>query len=166
MLQNTIRQYAVFHHIECFFKEVISCVEIFPCTCYCSRCYSNIQVLPMQNEETTTLWHITRAVTNGHEYTWQMLTQKLLLVTDIDLKLPVLAYLFTKQHIFRLFQIQSICRWQNKCNWKTEILSGIGRKHCGKRRKCWLPAFSSFPAMFSKGFFHGVVKSRDCVVKY
>ena len=23
------------------------------------------------------------------------------------------------------------------------------RKHCGKRRKCWLPAFSSFPAMFS-----------------
>ena len=22
-------------------------------------------------------------------------------------------------------------------------------KHCGKRRKCWLPAFSSLPAMFS-----------------
>ena len=22
-------------------------------------------------------------------------------------------------------------------------------KHCGKRRKCWLPAFSSFPTMFS-----------------
>ena len=26
------------------------------------------------------------------------------------------------------------------------------RKHCGKRRKCWLPAFSPFPTMFSKGF--------------
>ena len=23
------------------------------------------------------------------------------------------------------------------------------RKHCGKRRKCWLPAFSHFPTMFS-----------------
>ena len=22
-------------------------------------------------------------------------------------------------------------------------------KHCGKRRKCWLPAFSPFPSMFS-----------------
>ena len=22
-------------------------------------------------------------------------------------------------------------------------------KHCGKRRKCWLPAFSPFPTMFS-----------------
>ena len=38
-------------------------------------------------------------------------------------------------------------------------------KHCGKRRKCWLSAFSPFPTMFSKGFFLRVVKSRDCVVK-
>ena len=27
---------------------------------------------------------------------------------------------------------------------------GKGRKHCGKMRKCWLPAFSPFPMMFSK----------------
>ena len=54
---------------------------------------------------------------------------------------------------FRLVQIESICRRQNKCNLKTEILFvkgrkhlfgmgrkhlfGIGRKHSGKRRKCW-----------------------------
>ena len=25
----------------------------------------------------------------------------------------------------------------------------------GKRRKCWLPLFSPFPTMFSKGLFHG-----------
>ena len=37
-------------------------------------------------------------------------------------------------------------------------------KHCGKRRKCWLPAFSPFPTMFSKGFLYRVVKSRDIVV--
>ena len=43
---------------------------------------------------------------------------------------------------------------------KTEILYGMGRKKCGKRRKCWLPTFSPFPTMFSKGFFFRVVKSR------
>ena len=50
MLENAIRQYVVFHHIECFLQELIFCVEIVPCTCYCSRCYSNIRVSPMQNE--------------------------------------------------------------------------------------------------------------------
>ena len=41
---------------------------------------------------------------------------------------------------------------KNRCDLKTEFLSGIGRKHCGKRRKCWLPAFSPFPTMFLKDF--------------
>ena len=36
---------------------------------------------------------------------------------------------------------------------------------CGKRRKCWLPAYSPFPATFSKGLLLRVVKSPDCVVK-
>ena len=36
---------------------------------------------------------------------------------------------------------------------KIEICIGKDRKHCGKRRKCQLPAFSPFPAMISKGFF-------------
>ena len=31
---------------------------------------------------------------------------------------------------------------------KLEFDFGKGRKHCGKRRKCWLPAFSSFPTIF------------------
>ena len=34
----------------------------------------------------------------------------------------------------------------------------VGRKHCGKKRKCWFTAFSSCPAMFSKGFSLGVLK--------
>ena len=38
-------------------------------------------------------------------------------------------------------------------------------KHCGKRMKCWLPAFYPFPTMFSKGFFVWVGKSWDCMVK-
>ena len=36
----------------------------------------------------------------------------------------------------------------------------MGRKHCGKRRKCWLPAFSPFPTMFSKGVIVRVVKAN------
>ena len=66
---------------------------------------------------------------------------------------------------FRLVKIENICRWHNKCVRKIEIAVGKGRKHCGKRRKCWLPAFSPFPSMFSKGFLYRVVKSWDCMVK-
>ena len=36
-----------------------------------------------------------------------------------------------------------------------------GLKHCGERRKCWLPAFSPFPIMFSKGIYPHVVISVD-----
>ena len=61
--------------------------------------------------------------------------------------------------IFRLVQIESICRRQYKCNLKTEIL---------------LPAFSPFHTMFSHNLltpcfptffptmFFGVVKSWNC----
>ena len=35
----------------------------------------------------------------------------------------------------------------------------------GKRRKCWLPAFSPFPTIFSKDFLPRSVKSPHCVVK-
>ena len=52
----------------------------------------------------------------------------------------------------------------NKCCSKHYFSLAFGRKQCGKRRKCWLPAFSPFPTMFSKGFFFRVVKSRDRVV--
>ena len=40
-----------------------------------------------------------------------------------------------------------------------------GRKHCEKRRKCWLPAFSLFLAMFSKAFIVRVNKSKQFVGK-
>ena len=35
----------------------------------------------------------------------------------------------------------------------------------GKGRNCWLPAFSPFPTVFSKGFLYRVIQSRDCVEK-
>ena len=72
-------------------------------------------------------------------------------VTEILLKVlnttqSTINKLFTKQQILRLVQIQV----QNKCKLKAEILFGMGRKPSGKRRKCWLPAFSRFSTVFSK----------------
>ena len=46
-----------------------------------------------------------------------------------------------------------------------EICLGKGRKDYGKRRKCFLPAFSPFPKMSLEAFFPWVLESQDCVVK-
>ena len=57
-----------------------------------------------------------------------------------------------KQQFFRLVQIGGKkCR--QKSNLKTEILFGIVRKNCGKRRKCCIAAFSPFLTNFQKGVF-------------
>ena len=44
-------------------------------------------------------------------------------------------------------------------------LSFIGKKTLWKRRKCWLPAYSPFPTMLSKGFILNGIKSCHCLVK-
>ena len=41
---------------------------------------------------------------------------------------------------------------------KNQELFGKSRKHCGKRRKCWLPAFSLLTKMFSQACYFRVVK--------
>ena len=64
-----------------------------------------------------------------------------------------------------MVQIESFRRRQNKCDSKAEISFGEGRKHCEKRRKCWLPAFSPFPAMFSKAFSFRIVRTWGYVRK-
>ena len=45
---------------------------------------------------------------------------------------------------------------------KFTLVLGRIRKHCGKRRKCWLPAFSPFSTMISNGFLYRIIKSCDC----
>ena len=64
---------------------------------------------------------------------------------------------FIKQQISRLVQIESICRQQNKCNSKTEILFGIARKHCREKEKMH---FLFFPHCFQKAFSLGSLKGR------
>ena len=49
--------------------------------------------------------------------------------------------------------------------FRLEICFEKDRKQCGKRRKCWLPAFSPFPtsfqkASFSRSFKVGIVWER------
>ena len=53
-------------------------------------------------------------------------------------------------------QTKSMCRQQIQCCQNADFFLRQGGKHCGKRRKCWLPAFSPFPTMFSKGSFHRI----------
>ena len=50
----------------------------------------------------------------------------------------------------------------DKLNFAKMIISLFGKveKHCGKRTKCWLPAFSPLATMLSKGLFYGVDESR------
>ena len=50
----------------------------------------------------------------------------------------------------------------NKIN-VTETLKFVLRWVENIVRKCWLPAFSPFPTMFSKGFVIRVIKFGDCV---
>ena len=42
---------------------------------------------------------------------------------------------------------------KNKCDSKFKFCFQKCRKHFGKRRKCWLPAFSPIQKMFSKDLF-------------
>ena len=43
---------------------------------------------------------------------------------------------YIERQNFRLLQTDSICRRHTKCDSKIEICLSLGRKHCGKRRKC------------------------------
>ena len=60
--------------------------------------------------------------------------------------------------ILALTKLKGFADDKKKCDSKIEICLGKDRKHCGKRRKCWYPAFSPFPIMFSKGFLYKLLK--------
>ena len=78
--------------------------------------------------------------------------------------LHALTLPFPKRKIMDSYKFKTIAD-DNKCNFKAEILFRMGRKQCGIRRKCWLPTFSPFRTMFSRGFIYRVFRSLDCVVK-
>ena len=57
-----------------------------------------------------------------------------------------------------MVRMESICRQQINSDSKIEICIGKSRKHCEKRRKCWLPAFLLFSQCFQKLSFPEVLK--------
>ena len=67
------------------------------------------------------------------------------------------------EHDFDWPKTESICSRQSRCDSKIEICFDKDRKHCGNRRKCWYPAFSSFRTMFSKAFFPRTLKTMGCL---
>ena len=69
---------------------------------------------------------------------------------------------FTRRQSFGFVRIENICRPQFHCGSKDAISLWRDRKHCGKKRKCWLPAFSSFSPVFSKAFYLGHLKLPLC----
>ena len=56
----------------------------------------------------------------------------------------------SRRQKFRLVQTESDNRRQNNEMDKIEMCFAIYRKHCGKRRKCWLLACSLFSTIFSR----------------
>ena len=76
-----------------------------------------------------------------HQYLYLQTIPKKILCSDPLPNNPDLL-LFTKRPNFGLVPIGCICRRQKRCDSKIEICVGKDRKHCGKRWKCSLPAFS------------------------
>ena len=70
---------------------------------------------------------------------------------------------FTNYKILHLSKLKAFT--DNTCSSNDNSCLSTVRKHCGKWRKCWLPAFSPFPTIFPKCLFLKVVKSQDCMVK-
>ena len=67
-----------------------------------------------------------------------------------------------------LVHIENTCRPQIKCcklKIKQTICPSNGRKQFGKRRKCFLPAFSPLPTIFSEALVHRALKRQNCLTK-
>ena len=79
-----------------------------------------------------------------------------------DFNVQVCLHLSPNDNILSLSKLKVFA--DDKSDLRFEICFVKSRKHCRKKRKCWLPAFSPFPTMFSKVFSLRVVKSKDCVV--
>ena len=62
-------------------------------------------------------------------------------------------------------QIESICIRQNKCGLILDIHFGNNSKHCGNINSFSLPAFSTFPIIFSEVIPFRVINSWYCVVE-
>ena len=75
------------------------------------------------------------------------------------------SQLFTKDNILDWFKLKAFADNKLHMNQTLHLILVSVENIVRKRRKYWLPAFSPFPTMFSKGFCSIIVKNQDCVVK-
>ena len=66
-----------------------------------------------------------------------------------SLKVGIVWQRFNKQQLLRLVQTESMCRRQNKCNLKTEILLRWEENMAGKGNKRAMMALDRSPESFS-----------------
>ena len=70
-----------------------------------------------------------------------------------------MSLIYTKRQIFRLVQIESICRRQNTCKLKTEVVLEMGKKNiAGNGENDVYQHFLLFPQCFQKAPFSGSLK--------
>ena len=94
-----------------------------------TMCYMSLAFLWMNHR----LWH---------QCLYLQTTPKKILCSDPLPNNPDFV-LFSKRPNVGLVPVGWICRRQNRCDSKIEICVRKDGKHCGKRWKCLLPAFSS-----------------------
>ena len=64
-----------------------------------------------------------------------------------------------KDKVLELTKLKAIGRWQFRYGSNDRVYFWWIGKQGGKRRKCWLPAFSPFPILFIKAFPIRIVKT-------
>ena len=67
-------------------------------------------------------------------------------------------------HIWTGKKLKAFADDKKKCYSKIEICFVKDRKYCGKRRKCWITAFSPFPTIQSEVYLLRAVKAG--IVRY
>ena len=89
------------------------------------------------------------------------LVKKGKLLRSISFSISYLTIMLNSlRHNFRSVQIQSICRRQNKCNLKTEIIFWDGLKTLQEKEKMLISIFSFSHNCFQKASFSGSLKVR------
>ena len=73
------------------------------------------------------------------------------------------VYPVTRRQILDSLKLKEFADDNFKFDENVKKVNHTGRKHCGKRRNCSLPAISPFPTVFSKGLFPRGVKRCHCV---
>ena len=129
---------------------------------YVTVCYFRWSMTPIMYPATfvfkeSSVAYISLIILNMFTGVTSLVTTFILKVFDSDQVTPYV--------LLNPLLIDRILDWSKMIDRIVKNSFGTGRKYCRKRRKFWLPIFSPFLTILSKGFFFEVVKRQNCVVK-